>query len=383
MGGALIGRQKRRTSKPTYVAAVQPVRPKVAFVCPCVLRGGAERWMIGLARYCQDCDFTGVLITPNGPSNSLTCEELSRHMPIHTHGSDQFENDNSYVQRHSTWQQAFDAACSKADILVVWGIENHLADINPSSIPSIVVLASHGSCQWTTNWLVRNQRYATHFAAVSRAARNPYPDALKPSVKVINNGAEIDRCTPLLGRHATRAAWGIPAGVKCVGYLGRFAVEKEPGAVIRAVSHLPSDHWAVFVGCGPLEAPLREACERKIPGRYRFVPFARHVGDALAALDALIIASPHEGFCYAIIESWLARCPVVGTQVGATIEMEEIHGQLTFAIPYQDSGEVIAKQVLAATSPAGRTTVERAFQVAWNHLTAAKMGHDWNEWFNV
>ena len=76
---------------------------------------------------------------------------------------------------------------------------------------------------------------------------------------------------------------------------------------------------AVYVGKGYGE-DLRPAARTITPDAI-FVPPMQQVGDALHALDCLIIASPAEGFSMILIESLMAGLPVVATPVGVVLDL--------------------------------------------------------------
>lgn len=377
MGNALIG---RRTSRIVHDQSDSQTKrkPRVAIITSYAIRGGVCRWIASLGKHCESVEFCGLLVTHNGPTDSLVCSEISRFMPIYCSGGHATENDKKHVTRYRAFADAAIAACQSADVLLVVGVDHNLNRL--PVLPPAVVLVSHGSCGYTKKWVERCLPLSTHLAAVSDVAVMPFPSHLRKVVQVINNGAEIERCMPIIGREATLAKWNTSPDARYIGFLGRFAMEKDPGAVIRAVENLPLHYRAAFVGSGPLEPALRQACERKIPGRYVFAPFVHYVGDALASFDALVVASESEGFCYTINEAWLAHCPVASTSVGIIPQMEKQFGKMTWSIPFKSEGELIAKAVIEATSNSSKPVVDNAFDVAWRNLTAARMGHEWGEW---
>lgn len=378
MGSALIGRRKPAVAQP---APAGPRLPRVAILSPCIEQGGAERWMTSLGRYC-DVDWAGCIVAEDRATFDITCKDLRQFMPIYSSGLGQPAS--RYVTRCGTWQEAFAHATAGIDVLLVWGVGNQLAQIPRELLPPRIVLVSHGACRWTQKVIKDNEPFATHYTAVAKAAVEPYPAHLRDRVTVIHNGAEIDRCVPIVGRAETRRMWGIRPDWTLVGYVGRFASEKDPGAVIRAVAKLPSNYYAALIGGGQLEPQLREAARRLIPGRFRFMPWDNRIGDSLAALDCVVVNSEAEGFGNIFVESFLARVPVVCSNVGVIPELEQDHGQLTWRTTYNDPGEGLAKAVLKATGDCGSDEIcDRAYDVAWQGFTAPKMGAAWRRYIDT
>jgi glycosyltransferase involved in cell wall biosynthesis len=101
------------------------------------------------------------------------------------------------------------------------------------------------------------------------------------------------------------------------------------------------------------------------------------VGNALAALDVFLLASPSEGFSLALTEAWLCGVPVVATRVGAVPELEGTHGQMVVPVPAGAESAELAAAVRRALSADNRVVIERAKEVAWRHFTAQAMADRW------
>jgi len=114
--------------------------------------------------------------------------------------------------------------------------------------------------------------------------------------------------------------------------------------------------------------------------RAKVFPAVRHVGDAYAALDVLLLASENEGFGLVIAEAWLAGLPVVCTGVGIVREIEQEVGWLVTRIEHDSPPSVIAAAVREALSPAGRVKAQKARKIAWDRFTAAAMAHRWESY---
>jgi glycosyltransferase involved in cell wall biosynthesis len=108
-----------------------------------------------------------------------------------------------------------------------------------------------------------------------------------------------------------------------LGFLGRLVPQKNAAWLIEAVARL---------GCNlalqALDSPyqtaaelLRLAARLGVAERVCFLPPDRGVGSFLRSLDALVVASRHEGFPMVAIEAGAVGTPVVSTRVGALPEL--------------------------------------------------------------
>ena len=148
---------------------------------------------------------------------------------------------------------------------------------------------------------------------------------------------------------------------------------------------------SVYVGKGYGE-DMRPAARVLTPDAV-FVPPMQQVGDALHALDCLIMASPAEGFSLVLIESLMAGLPVVVTPVGVVLDLEQDYGLSLATVPVHPSPIQLAAAVRRAISPPNHVAVQRARAVALNHYSAKTMAQRWavylqtiarqqdNQWF--
>jgi glycosyltransferase involved in cell wall biosynthesis len=174
-----------------------------------------------------------------------------------------------------------------------------------------------------------------------------------------------------------RRSWGIDDRRQLVGYLGRIAEDKNPLAVCQAVGVLEEDYQAVIAGTGPSLAQHQKQAAGLCGDRVRFVPPLAHVGDALAAIDCWLNASPAEGNCLGLIEAWMAGVPVVSTITGAIPEHEAAAGcQLVERVPNPPTPADLAEAVRRACSSSGRRRAVAAQIFALEHLGAERMARE-------
>jgi glycosyltransferase involved in cell wall biosynthesis len=115
----------------------------------------------------------------------------------------------------------------------------------------------------------------------------------------------------------------FPPGRKTLGFLGRLVPLKNVPWLIENLERL---------GCNLLlqafDTPLLTAAELRgladrlgVADRVRFLEPCRDVGTLLRSVDALVIASAHEGFPMVAIEAGILGVPVISTRVGALPEL--------------------------------------------------------------
>jgi glycosyltransferase involved in cell wall biosynthesis len=268
-------------------------------------------------------------------------------------------------------------AVNAADVVIVWGF----GGIGPymSETRAKVVFVNHCSGPMGTAPIQEIRKWNPAWAGVAEICRTSFPADLAPLMTVVHNGADIERTTPIHGRAATRAKWGLQDDQIAIGYIGRMSPEKRPTAVAEAVALLPGQYVAVLIGGGRDEAGTRAQCERIAPGRCKYVGHQpRSIGDALAAIDVWMNASPSEGFCLSLLEAQLARVPCVSTVVGVLPELRDTYGELAVEVPVGCDATTLGLAVLTAIQPTVQVIVDRAYQVARNHFTAPAMAFRWD-----
>ena len=348
---------------------------------PTLLMGGAERWLVSLARSSdrQRIAWTGTALTDCAPTSAGLCREMSALMPIFAGPCSGGPGCDQWIVRCRSAREAVQRAVADADVLITWGVPQ-LAEITADlSIP--VVFVAHGGCGWSRQVAGSSEAGATHFVAVSEAALNAFSADVRRRAVVIHNGVDVARCAPQIGRARVRAAWGFSERERLIGYVGRYSGEKYAEAAALAVAALGEPYRAVYAGEGWMEDSLRATVHAIAGDRARFVPMDRQVGNILHALDAFVLASPSEGFSLALAEAWYCGVPTVATRVGAVPELERVHGQLVASVPMQATAGDLAGAVQSALSPTFQSTVvHRARETVVRHFTAGVLGRRWTEY---
>jgi glycosyltransferase involved in cell wall biosynthesis len=334
---------------------------RVGFLTPVLLLGGAERWIAALCAGLASSEgihVTGVC-TEKGEYYEPLAAKVRRVCPI-LEGKDNFAT-----------------IAHQSDILIAWG----LMDISKvDGFGGRLVWVSQGYCDWSRACARNAARFATDWVAVSRHAAKSHPNP--SSTVIIPNQIDTDRCEPREKRDETRARWGLQPGEIAVGYVGRFAPEKNSLAAVEAVQALGKPYRAVLVGNGSEFSSAIWTMQDTIEQAHKLVPDTiyqspvEQIGDVFRALDCFVLASPSEGFSLAMAEAWYCKCPVVSTPV-VPQEIIDEHGPMSVQVPFNPSGEQLAAAVRKATSAENRPIVEHAAQVAADCYTDAVICRRW------
>jgi glycosyltransferase involved in cell wall biosynthesis len=151
-----------------------------------------------------------------------------------------------------------------------------------------------------------------------------------------------------------RAALGIPAAARIVGFLGRLSPEKGPEVFLRAAllahARLPDAHF-VLVGDGPLAPALRESIARmKLEGRVHLAGLRRDVAAVLNDMDVLVSSSHSEAMPLAVMEAMASGLPVVATRVGGVPDMIA-QGESGWLVAPNDFDEMATRLVQILATP--------------------------------
>ena len=216
--------------------------------------------------------------------------------------------------------------------------------------------------------------YASQRVAVSEAAgRDCFGDA---KFKVIPNGVEADRCTPLIGRESQRQLWNVAGEEVVCLFAGRLSGEKNAEALIDALMILPDNFTALFVGEGPLQDQIINRATRSASGRCRFLPARPQLGDCFAAADVFVLPSDCEGDSLAMKEAMIAGLPVVASDAGSVRELNEQFGDIIVQVPRRPRAEELAAaiQQAAKAPPAAISWIQ---SIALKNFTISRIAREW------
>lgn len=329
-----------------------PGRVRVGLVAPCLNQGGAEAWMLTLARACDPARLAWAGCAVTGGEADVDPgmrAAMARFMPV------------------AAGREAARALARESDVLVLWATEDIPGLVRGLARPPRVVAACHSPVD--SPWGVgRNARAegVDRWVGVSELAVPAIPEAARESVptSVIWNCVDADRLEVRRTRAEMRARWGVPGDAKVAGYLGRLSEEKDPHAMRRMVDHLPGDWHAALVGAGA------EAVDPH--PRLHLVGNDPAAGDVLNAFDVLVVPSKYESFGLTIAEGLWAGLPEVTTPVG----IARMVPGLTREVPVGADGPTLAAAVLAAHA-SGPMPGSRDW--ARGRLAPDRFGREWTD----
>ena len=345
---------------------------KVGFITPALYWGGAERWMLDLARFSGHAiDWVGVASVSKMNRDDTMVSLFSELMPVYEHGRSAVRN----VARH-------------ADVLLCWGAYPLRRLVRGFGGP--VVFCGHGQGTFDRNAALATLPGATHWAAVAEASVPPILEVGVPREKiaVIHNGIDPGRCKQTMPRAEVRAMLGVQPDEFLVGYVGRMVPEKNPRCVAEAVAMLPKRYRAVFVGDGWDRDKQRAMCRGVLGKRAILVDRVENVGDYYRALDCFAQASPAEGFSMGMLEAMLCGVPCALTNVGVLPELERKHGRHWESVEpgtAQTSEQLSAAiRRIAESGPAWRgARVSTCLRIVAGNYLAVHMAERWITWLTA
>ncbi|NLF33196.1 MAG: glycosyltransferase [Planctomycetes bacterium] len=194
-----------------------------------------------------------------------------------------------------------------------------------------VRLATHHNPAWSFPRLGRRLDAAVgrtdvyqQIVAVSQAVADSFAGhdpRYRSKLTVIPNG--LATLAPAADRLATRQRHALDAGRPLLLCVGRLVGQKNHRTALDALARLPEAQLAL-VGDGELRPMLQAQCRRLgLEGRVRFLGqrTRQEVADLLAAADAFVMPSLHEGMSIALIEALAAGVPVVSSDIPAQADL--------------------------------------------------------------
>jgi glycosyltransferase involved in cell wall biosynthesis len=271
------------------------------------------------------------------------------------------------VTKVDDWPAAVQAVVDRSDIILVWGklILPGLERVDFKGKP--VVVQAFGACQWTRDLVKDLVPFSTHGMAISAAAAATFPSHFRDRVRVCWPGIAAEEARPTTSREQVRREWGLAPGDRAIGYLGRISPEKNPWLLLDLLSEEDPRTHLIYAGeIWHTEVPPMDPARRR---RVHLLPPPRRMPDVLVGLDALLLASPSEGFSLLLIEAWANRIPTIATRVGSVPELERQEGEMVIPLPRSPRGEHLRLAVELLDSPEVETIVENAHRVVREQLT--------------
>lgn len=346
--------------------AIRPVpnitgQLRVGFATPSLGRGGAERWMLTLAKcFSNAISVTGII---TWDIDGVLATEARRFTRLF-------------------WPYESQQFLNQCDVLIAWGLPELSKLAGIAGFKGKIIGCSHGTSMQPFHRKTNADMASIPgclMTAVSDAAAKSFPDGSE--VTVIPNGVEVERCAPRLGRLATRAALGIGSMQQVALFLGRLGVEKRPGMVAEAVLAFGMGRWVAVIGGYDIEG---EGAKLPRHERVKHIQPVDAPGDLLAAADVFVLPSTAEAHPLALTEAWVAGVPTVYCDWPFAAQIRWEHGQdLGTVIPVDFEVEDLADAICRSVAhPVDRVTA-KARDIAWEHYTAAAMAARWEKYLGI
>lgn len=332
----------------------------MGFATPSLGRGGAERWVLTLAKcFSSAIEVRGII---TWDIDGALAAEARRYTRLF-------------------WPYESQDFLAQIDVLIAWGLPELSKLEGMENFKGKVIGCSHGTSMQPFHRKTNADMASIPgclMTAVSDAAAKSFPDGSE--VTVITNGVETDRCTPRIGKEKVRAALGIPMDAKIALFLGRLGTEKRPGLVADAAISL-GEKWYAVIGGYDIEGEGAKLPKHK---RVRHIEPVDHPGDLLSACDAFILPSTAEAHPLALTEAWIAKIPTIYCNWPFAGQIRRDHGgDLGTVVPVNLTVPELAKALKKSQGVVAWWKARKAFAVAWKNYTATSMAARWEEFMGV
>lgn len=222
--------------------------------------------------------------------------------------------------------------------------------------------------------------------AVSDDCRSTVPPSLRPKIKTLIHGIDVDEVAAHgADRSDVRAELGIGDDTVVVGTVANLRKQKNYPMLLDAAAKVCAERDDVVflaVGQGPLEDELhRRHAELGLGDRFRFLGFRSDVHRVMSGLDVFCLASDHEGLPVALMEAMALGIPVVSTDVGG-IRSAVGDGGGTLVRP-GDAGALAGALVRTVAEPGRRSASAAANRQHAEKFSAAEAAHTLDETYAV
>lgn len=174
-------------------------------------------------------------------------------------------------------------------------------------------------------------------------------ESVYPNLKnlcAINNGIDIDRFKNA-GLYPKKEWLGISEDSFVVTMVARFAYPKRQDVLVRAISLLPSNFHAVFVGSAPEGGNFNEVRtlvkELELEDRVHFLGVRSDVPNILKSSDAIVLSSEYEGLSLSSVEAMASGTPLVASDVDGIREVVKGAGLMFGMENYKELSDVLAR----------------------------------------
>ncbi|MDQ1144163.1 glycosyltransferase involved in cell wall biosynthesis [Bacillus sp. SORGH_AS 510] len=132
---------------------------------------------------------------------------------------------------------------------------------------------------------------------------------------------------------------------KIIGFVGRFASEKNLDMLLRVASHFTDENVEFWlIGDGPLfNHYQREVMKQNLQSTILLKGSQDNVYEWMDQMHVMIITSHKEGFPYVFVEACGRGLPVISTNVGGIKEVLDSHGKENLLVPINGDDEMVQR----------------------------------------
>ncbi|KST63322.1 glycosyltransferase family 4 protein [Mastigocoleus testarum] len=179
--------------------------------------------------------------------------------------------------------------------------------------PNKIIFSKATLANWLQRWSTDTLICITEDTRQSQIEQGKY---LPSQTQVIYNGVDTKRFYPpqTKNRLNARQEFGIPDNAILIGFVGRLhCAMKGTDDFLRVIALLPSNFYALVVGCGTDAEILKQLAQNlKIGDRVIFTGILENTVSAYQAMDVFCLTSHWEPFGLVVAEAMACRVPVIG-----------------------------------------------------------------------
>lgn len=333
------------------------MKPKVTFITPSLGLGGAEKWILTLAKAFKKLTPYKIINLSGKQDQIIFNEALSITNVL---------SKNFYNSLDDLKNELIDS-----DVVISWGYNAQL-DLKQFDFPSIDV--SHSDPSWENHYILikQTEKKSKYHVGVSKTATSSFENK---NAVTIYNGINIKSLKTNIGRINQRKEWDCE-NKKVVLFLGRLSNEKNPLLVLETSKSFGNDWKFIFVESGPLLKIFNDIYQENV----KLVPKTKHVGDYYAAADVVVMPSKVEGMPLVLLESWYSQVPIVTSEYSTYKELKDLHGELCWSIKENNSIELMKKIKIAYLSGRNNERVKKAKKIVEDNYTSEIMAENWENY---
>lgn len=333
-------------------------KPKIALITPSLGMGGAERWIVTLAKFFNELD-PYLILNLSGQSDPILLNEI----PITTRILSKF-----YSNPESIIGTLYDA-----DAVISWCFNLNLSLKNKLKCPTIDV--SHSDPQWKNHehLIKQTSKNSQYHVGVSKVAASAYN---KKNPDVIYNGIDTKRLNEIKGRNTQRKEWGCENN-KVVIFLSRLSEEKNPKILLECAELFDESWKFLFVNTGTLKEHFNSIKKNNV----KIIKKTKDIGDYYSGADVVVLPSDVEGMPLVLLESWFCGVPVVTTRYASYLELEDMHGELCLSTQVRPTAIELSDKIKQSFYEGRNSSrVLLAKSVVENNYTHETMIKNWEKY---